>query len=271
MQDKVNQLMLVNNQLTEENQRLKALIKIYKEKDRMNKMTIENIKNTPKENEEEYMREHANFRGETKNKEMFNQYHKTITNEVASSTENELKKENALLKKKVNELIEITCNNDLTYELKIKDTQNIINSKDNQLLELKYSIDKISKETEEEANDLRLKIQRLEEKISFGIINELNTDDKVNNHIAHQWFSQPKHLNTESNVYISKYIKDSQPLLCKLQKSKGDLVLNHHRKILENKERIKRLNSQQFHKAHNQKDNYSLDMRMNELINNTDD
>lgn len=260
MQDKISQLILINTQLTEENQRLKTQIKTHQEKERMFKLTIDSIKRTLKDNQKEYLREYNNFKErEAKNKELFAQYQKTITNEVASSMSNEYDKESTLLRNRVDELMDLIHNNGLAYELKINEYKNIIATKDNQLGELKQSIAKILKETKEEAMNLRNNILRLEEKISSSSGN--------NNESYSDYLTPPKQLTTDNNICVSRNInnKDSQPRIGKLQKPKGNLVLNHHKKIMEDNERLKQLN-----KTHIRKDNYSYDMRIRNMINPDD-
>lgn len=173
-------------ELTKENIQLKSQLQIANEKESMQKLTVEKIKQIQSEYEASYLSSISDYKSREANmKNQYFQYQSMLENQYKQSEKRltdqiaQLKQiidskddiNNQLTKQNV-ELKQLISKNEIEWHLKEREYENVIKIKERKITELEESIKSITKEASEEFNKLSSQLDTFQNKIRSGSLME---------------------------------------------------------------------------------------------------
>lgn len=173
-------------ELTKENIQLKSKLQIANEKESMQKLTVEKIKQIQSEYEASYLSSISDYKSREANmKNQYFQYQSMLENQYKQS-EKRLTDQIAQLKQIINskddinnqitkqnvELKQLISKNEIEWHLKEHEYENVIKIKERKITELEESIKSITKEASEEFNKLSSQLDTFQNKIRSGSLME---------------------------------------------------------------------------------------------------
>ena len=173
-------------ELTKENIQLKSQLQIANEKESMQKLTVEKIKQIQSEYEASYLSSISDYKSREANmKNQYFQYQSMLENQYKQS-EKRLTDQIAQLKQIIDrkddinnqitkqnvELKQLISKNEIEWHLKEHEYENVIKIKERKITELEESIKSITKEASEEFNKLSSQLDTFQNKIRSGSLME---------------------------------------------------------------------------------------------------